>query len=565
VVLAVHVRQCLRLVRAFASAAGAIGALAWVPAAQAASPWSQLPGSFVQTTDTAVGFVRLADGSLELAYRVPAGDPANEALATAVISPTGQVSPGPLIISDWSGLNNPALVLEPGGLRAFWGGIQDPTVDSPVPGLETATAPGPAGPWTHPLGGIDVASCSDTDLICPPGYLAELYTYAATPSALTLADGITLQAWQAGSLGVYAHRGTSPARDTDGGQLDDTGSANPQGPPDASDDLNAGSGQNFQDQPGSISGCCGYDPKLAADGITGQPSIAWFSNATDWTGVYVQEVDTHGNPTGGSPYHAPGSEGNTTSLRGQTPLTTRPGHPGVVTAFTTGSPPDKVLVWTAPYHTSSGALFDTPKPIVVSNGGAEVRNVNITADSSGRLWVVWTRDVGGPVEVFAVRSDSAIGALHFGATVSLTGPSGTDNSFALSASPSGNGLDILGTFGSTVDSTSAVWHARVEPGESVSSNPVTVVSGRKTTVAVHVSDAGHPLAGATVTVVGRASNARSRHHHVISARTNSSGVARLRVGPFAHSTTLKFRVTKPSYTTSTLGVRIRVARAKHHK
>jgi hypothetical protein len=181
------------------------------------------------------------------------------------------------------------------------------------------------------------------------------------------------------------------------------------------------------------------------------------------------------------------------------------------------------------------------------------------------LWVVWTRDVGGPVEVYAARSDNGNGVIHFGAPVSLTGPSGTDNSFALSASPSGNGLDILGTFGSTVDSNSAVWYARVEPGESVSSAPVTVASGRKTTVSVHVGDAGHPLAGAVVTVVGRASNARTRHPSAISARTNRSGVARLRVGPFAHGTTLKLRVTKAGYTTSSLGVRIRVTRSKHHR
>ncbi len=563
--LAVHVRQCLRLFRALASATGIIGALALAPSVQAASPWSQLPGSFVQRTDTAAGFLRLADGSLLIAYRVPGGDPTKEAMATAVISPTGHVSPGPPITGDWSTLDNPALVLDPDGLRAFWGGIQDPTVDSPVPGLETATAPGPAGPWTHTLAGIDVASCGDADLTCPPGYLAELYSYAATPSVLTMADGITLQVWQAGALGVYAHRGTSPGRDTDGGQLDDTGSANPQGPPDASDDVNAYSGANFQDQPGSISGCCGYDPKLAADGSTGQPSIAWFSNAPGWDGVYVQEVDPRGNPIGHTPYHAPGSEANTTGLRGQTPLTTRPGHFGVVTAFTTGNPPNKVLVWTAPYHTPSGALFDTSKPIVVSTGAAEVRNLNITADSSGRLWVVWTRDVGGPVEVYAARSDNGTGDIHFGAPVSLTGPSGTDNSFALSASPNGNGLDILGTFGSTADSNAAVWQTHVEPGESVSSKAVTVASGRKTTVSVHVGDAGHPLAGATVTVVGRASNARAHHPRTISARTDRRGVARLRVGPFAHATTLRLRVTKAGYTPSMLGVRIRVTRSQHHK
>lgn len=38
------------------------------------------------------------------------------------------------------------------------------------------------------------------------------------------------------------------------------------------------------------------------------------------------------------------------------------------------------------------------------------------------------------------------------------------------------------------------------------------------------------------------------------------GIARLRVGPFARSTTLKLRVTKPGYTTTTISDRIHV----HH-
>ena len=35
-----------------------------------------------------------------------------------------------------------------------------------------------------------------------------------------------------------------------------------------------------------------------------------------------------------------------------------------------------------------------------------------TADSQGRLWLMWTRDVGGPVEGFAARSDAGPESMH---------------------------------------------------------------------------------------------------------------------------------------------------------
>jgi hypothetical protein len=531
-----------------------------------AATWTELPGSRIQSTDNAAGIVRLGDGSLLIGYKTPSADPSKQSLTTGVILRGGGVVGGPRIVADWASVNVPALVSAPGGLRAFWGGIKDPAIQSPVPGLETATSPSAGGPWTPQFGGIDVANCkSDLDPNCPPGYLAELYTYASNPSAATLGDGSTLQAWQAGSLGVFAHHGTTPPRDTDG-ENDDDDTSQQQINFEGLDDPAAYSGRNFQDQPGSISGCCGYSPRLALDARTGRPSVAWFSNATGWQGVYVQEVDpSSGNPLGGQPWHAPGSQAIGTDLRGVTPLTARPGQFGVVTAFTTGSPARRVLVWTAPYHSTSGALLSTPNPVVVSNGPDEVRNINITADSSGRLWLMWTRDVGGPVQVFAARSDAAPGSLHFGAPVSVRAPSGTDDSFAIEGSPSGNSLDVIGTFGSSVNEFSAVWHARLAPGESASAKTVTVASGHKATVAVSVADAGRPLAGATVTVVGRASNARAHHHHrPISARTNRHGVAKLRVGPFAHGMTLRLRVTKSGYTTSSLGVRIKVRRPRHH-
>ncbi len=53
------------------------------------------------------------------------------------------------------------------------------------------------------------------------------------------------------------------------------------------------SDQNLQPQ---LGGCCGYVPKMALDSA-GHLWIAWYSNATGATGIYVQQLD----PTTGAP------------------------------------------------------------------------------------------------------------------------------------------------------------------------------------------------------------------------------------------------------------------------
>jgi hypothetical protein len=153
--------------------------------------------------------------------------------------------------------------------------------------------------------------------------------------------------------------------------------------------------------------------------------------------------------------------------------------------------------------------------------------------------------------------------IPFGTPVSVRGPRGTDDSYALTASPAGNSIDIVGTFGSAAAGTASIFYTRLEPGTSVSSRGITVRAGRRVTLPVRVADAGRPLAGALVTVVGRASNARShRRPRVVSARTDRHGVARLRVGPFEHSMSLRLRVTKRGYATSWLSVRVRVSKRR---
>jgi hypothetical protein len=64
------------------------------------------------------------------------------------------------------------------------------------------------------------------------------------------------------------------------------------------------SDQNLQTQ---LGGCCGYSPRMALDSA-GHLWIAWYSNATGATGIYVQQLDPLTGAPAGAPTLAPSSE-----------------------------------------------------------------------------------------------------------------------------------------------------------------------------------------------------------------------------------------------------------------
>jgi hypothetical protein len=146
-------------------------------------------------------------------------------------------------------------------------------------------------------------------------------------------------------------------------------------------------------------------------------------------------------------------------MRGRTPLTGRPGHGDVYTAIPEGERANRVVE-----HHLKLDTTEHPKPVVVSTGDGRVRNVNIAADPSGRLWVVWTRQTERGLRVFASRSDKA--ANDFGPPVSERAPAGTIDSQALDAIARSDGVDIVGTFtGPHVrGGRAAIYFTRLEAG-----------------------------------------------------------------------------------------------------
>ena len=121
-------------------------AVAVLVAACAASSASAAPWKRVTTPDGAstdqVGLARTGDGVLHLAWSHPTG-PNTEDLNHTVITRSGRLGATSPIQGGWTGFTNAALVVDPGGLRAFWGGFR--STDSSDPQRETSTALSPDG------------------------------------------------------------------------------------------------------------------------------------------------------------------------------------------------------------------------------------------------------------------------------------------------------------------------------------------------------------------------------------------------------------------------------------
>jgi hypothetical protein len=460
----------------------ALAALSLFPAAaMAGRPGAWTPAFPATPNDTTAAPwpLRLGDGSLLVAQRL-AGD-----LAVATILPGGTIAPAAPIASGWPTLSDPALVGDPSGVRAFFGGLHSTDSGDPNSGQNTAFAPGPGGPWTVAPAAIDAGQPSQTD------------AFASPQSAALMADGTPLQTW-ASTLGVFVHRGLYP-----GGEID---------------------------LQSALGGCCGYDPQVAVDSVSGIPTVAWYSNATGHEGLWRSSLD----PVTGAPTSAPSKVPSDTDQRGRVALTACPGRRGVALAERFGEPSARrVVVWNS----------SAERTATISHGDGEVRNVAIACGPDGRLWVAWTRNEDG-MHLYVARSDSSRST--FGAPVELDAPKGSNDSFALAASAQPGRLDVLASWGE--DSGSRTWHAQVLPALRVIAKPVTVAQGSRPRLRMVVTDAGRPVPGAVVHVGG---------HH---ATTNAEGVAVVRLGPAPRTRTLTLTASARGYTSGETTDRVKVRR-----
>jgi hypothetical protein len=263
------------------------------------------------------------------------------------------------------------------------------------------------------------------------------------------------------------------------------------------------------------SGCCLYTPDIAVDSGSGQAWVGFHSNENDRPGLYVNAIGP-GGPQGGRRL-APGSvtgkdsiyPGNRTSLAG------RAGAAGVYLLYGQGYPTFKSLaLW----------KVDTAKPQIVIRADNN-KHANVATAPDGRLWLMWEQNG----TIFAARTSKS--ATKLGAVNTLK-PAGSRAVYRLNGEGSAGPLDLIFNDGE------AFYHQQVWPKLSLTSSTRAAGTGR--TITFRVSDAGDPVAGATVKAGGK------------SLKTAANGQATLKQ---ARAARLKATASKPGYSPASATVR----------
>ena len=360
-----------------------------------AAGWQQVTASGGANIDE-VSTVRTPDGVLHVAWHKD-GD-----LFHTAIAANGKVGASTPIQSAWAGVEDPAIVAVPGGLRAFWGGIRTVEAGEPNQDLNTAFSADGGASWQLQIG-----------TIIPTG----AQSYASDVSATTLPNGSTLQSWF-GTLGTWVHAGLDPAAPS----------------------------HDFQ-----TAGSYGYDPGIAS-AANGAATLAWFSNANALPGVLAQGVAADGSPTGPQ-LRMPGSQvmlGGGTLAR--TPVVSRAGNGGFYVAYGLGYPTaNQARVWRV--GAAKTTLLDTTDANT---------KMTLAPAADGRLWVVWTDGTFGTQRVLAARSNEQASA--WGQPVDLGHAKAANQVYAVDANATPAGLDVLALFGIGTTSGGSTFVTRVQPG-----------------------------------------------------------------------------------------------------
>jgi hypothetical protein len=243
-------------------------------------------------------------------------------------------------------------------------------------------------------------------------------------------------------------------------------------------------------------GCCPYDPSLATESTTGDVVLAWYSNVSRQNGLWAMTLA----PSPSAPAWVPGSAtaDHNSSLppNQRVPIAARGGG-GVYLAYCAGYPSCReVDLW----------RYESAAPTQV----APVRNtrvVNIAAAPAGRLWVMWADGT----RLYATRTNKA--ATRVGPTVSTSPPTGTQAVWKVKGEGSLGPLDLI--VSAATGEGIAIWHTRLLPALSLAASPRSFTAGDTTTVVLQVTDAGDPVAGATISVGDQSGRTDSNGRYVV--------------------------------------------------
>ena len=389
-----------------------------------------------------------------------------------------------------------------------------------VPSVTTDTVFADWGSFTNP----DIVSEGPSFRLLFSGLrsvdVTDPYTSGSLYSAVGNGASWTLQAPHGSSNKAYASTEVSGDRSLDGTLLSTwTGTGLLL--------LDAGLGASQQDLENS---CCPYSSNLGADAKNNAVWLSWFSNVTGRYGQYVRQA----YPTLGESIYLPGSananRSSALSPDDRLPITGRIGATGVYIAYCSGYPTCTVLRLIRAGNSTSIPLTTSAKI------GSSFRNVDIAAAPSGRLWVMWS----SYSKLFVARTNKA--ATRIGAVQVLAGPSGMDTIYDVSGQGSAGPLDLVGNFDTSAGV--ALWTRHIFPKLSMAIAPAKVDNDMAHVVKFTVTDAGDPLQGAKVKVMGT------------TYTTNSAGRVSVTV-PKGTSTGRKpVKATKSGYTPATGVVRV---------
>lgn len=301
-----------------------------------------------------------------------------------------------------------------------------------------------------------------------PGYWSDGRMYTATAGADGAAWDVPMAA-VGQSHSAYGSYGTSAVALADG-------------TPVAAFPLNSeltwhvGTGEAVPDQSLTFDDCCLYYTAMADD--DGDVWLAWYANgdtpATE--GIFVKQILPAVGPTLKAPQSSVGSD--SVAPMGGIALTARTGG-GVFAAYCVGYPTcDHVGLWKVG--------TDTVRKVPSTTYAADIA---LSPGPSGRLWIAWSDNIP---RIRAVRTNVA--GTGLGAIRNVKMPANQDGVYDVAIDgTTGRGDIVINTGG-------GFWHTQVAPGLSVDASPATWKRGKKQKVTFDVSDAGDPVAGATVKV-----------------------------------------------------------------
>jgi len=455
-------------VRSLVVAVVAVGSCAVVTSAAVAVPTSKQFGSAVSSVaPTAVrapgvwlklsrsgidrtaepGLVRTHDGSLLVAWTQP--NPTKDfSVDIARLSHTGAVVATNTAINRWASLDaQPRLLSVPGANPDYvlvFNGTQDGNSANPysVHSIYAAESAG-GGQWA-------LASGS-----------ASSHTAFNVPLAATLYSG-----------GVFSGSGLNSALWFSAG----FNSNSPSSVADTEIDTQAGSGAE------------GLALTTGADGsVVG----AWYQRFGSQQGFYAQQLEPTLSPLTKAPGSGNPTWGDNEPLQQVAMVSRADGQYLAYCQPTKTVACARIVLW----------KFGSSKVLVVPGSTTgHAAQVALSLAPGGRLAVSWYDSGRNAIEV----SRTNLSATRFGVLRTIAAPPATLEFHTLFIDANSTRIDVVANSRqSTKGAPTNFFHTQVLPGLMASANKSAVKRSAKSTIIIHVSDAGDPVAGASVTFLGK--------------------------------------------------------------